>query len=70
MRFEHKPEAPRPKNRIKRERRGFLWFPKRIGDEARWLEVATWEEEVIIWVSTPTKKRWYWTWETTRWLDD
>lgn len=21
----------------------FLWFPKRIGDEVRWLEVASWE---------------------------
>jgi len=70
MKFEHKPEAPWPKDRTKRERRGFLWFPKRIGLETRWFEIASWEEEVVIWVSVFTKERLNWTWRPTRWLDD
>lgn len=70
MKFEHKPDAPWPKDRTKRERRGYLWFPKRIGNETRWLEAAAWEEEVMHWISALTKKDLYWTWETTRWLDD
>ena len=68
MRFEHKPEAPWPKDRTKRQKTGFLWFPKRIGLETRWLEEATWEEQVVIWISALSKERLYWTWETTRWL--
>jgi hypothetical protein len=27
-----------------RIRHRFLWFPKRIGDETRWLETACWGE--------------------------
>lgn len=70
MKFKHKPEARWPKDGTKRERGGYLWFPKRIGNETRWLEAAAWEEEVMHWVSALTKKDLYWTWETTRWLDD
>ena len=25
----------------------FLWWPKRIGDETRWLEKATWVDDYI-----------------------
>lgn len=43
MRFYHK--APySPKAGDVRLKRRFLWFPKRIGFETRWLEVAYWEE--------------------------
>ena len=68
MKFQHEPEAPWPKDGTKRERKGYLWFPKRIGLETRWLEVATWEEEVVIWVTECSKKRTRWSWEPTRWL--
>lgn len=30
-----------------RHRDGFLWLPKRIGDEWRWLEWAAWKEEFV-----------------------
>jgi len=70
MKFEHKLEAPWPKDWTKRERKGFLWFPKRISNETRWLEVAAWEEEVVHWVSAFTDERLYWTWRATRWLDE
>lgn len=41
MRFTHK---PRPKTFDARHFRRFLWFPKTIGQETRWLEVAEWTE--------------------------
>lgn len=31
----------------KRSRRRFLWLPKTIGLETRWLEFATWNEEYV-----------------------
>ena len=70
MKFEHKPKPPWPKDGTKRERQRYLWFPKRIGLKTRWLEVATWEEEVVIWESAFTGEKMYWTWRATRWLDD
>lgn len=33
----------------------FLWFPKTIGCETRWLETATWEEE---WIQGPIIYGW------------
>ena len=68
MKVRHKPKAPWPKAGTKRERKGYLWLPKRIGLETRWLEVAVWEEEVAIWVDVWSKERTRWTWEPTRWL--
>ena len=40
-------EAPEPKREEKRERCGFLWYPKRIDREWRWLEFAAWIETYI-----------------------
>lgn len=31
-----------------RERKKFLWFPKTINGETRWLEVSRWQEEFRI----------------------
>lgn len=42
MRIKH--EEP-PKMGDKRERTGFLYLPKTIGLETRWLEFASWREE-------------------------
>ena len=48
------------RNRIQikdtRIKTSFLWFPKEINDETRWLERATWKEEVI-----PTRYGLKWT---------
>lgn len=30
-----------------RVRQGFLWFPKTIGIETRWLERAKWKEQYV-----------------------
>lgn len=32
----------------KRTRLAFLWLPKTIADETRWLEIAMWEEEYML----------------------
>jgi len=37
---------PRPKVGDVRTRRGFLWLPMRIENGVRWLEFATWQEEL------------------------
>jgi hypothetical protein len=34
-----------PKEGETRKKCKFLWFPKTIGKETRWLELALWEEE-------------------------
>lgn len=34
----------RPRHESERTVTAFLWLPKRIGDETRWLERATWLE--------------------------
>ena len=43
MRFSH----AKPFRGERRFVRRFLWFPKRIGNETRWLESAAWNEEYI-----------------------
>lgn len=35
---------PTPKQHDTRIRKGFLLFPKKIGNEIRWLETAKWKE--------------------------
>jgi hypothetical protein len=50
-----------------RDREGFLFLPKRIGLETRWLEKASWEEEYYK-NYTECGYR-YGTWEPTRWLN-
>ena len=48
-----------------RVRNEFLWFPKTIGDETRWLETAEWEERYRIYHGYDGFEKW---WETTRWV--
>jgi hypothetical protein len=36
-----------PKHGDKRPRSRFLWFPKTIKGERRWLEYATWEDVFV-----------------------
>lgn len=48
----------------RRNNRGFLFLPKTIKGETRWLEKATWEEAWVfdgVWG--------IWIWEPLRWLD-
>ena len=61
MKFKHAPKNA--KEGDKRIRRGFLIFPKQLEYETRWLEVATWEEEL----KSGYEFSW---WEATRWVDD
>lgn len=49
-------------NGTKRKKTRFLWFPKVIGQQARWLERATWEEQLCVYSD-------YW-WVPTRWIDE
>lgn len=48
-----------------RTRTGFLWFPKTIGDETRWLETAEWEERHHVYHGYDGMERW---WEETQWV--
>ena len=43
----------------RRIKRRFLFFPKEINNEVRWLECAKWEEQYY----------YYLTWIPTRWID-
>lgn len=54
---------PHPKIGATRIRTRFLWFPRWIGGEIRWLETATYQQT---WVETPY--RYYW--EDIRWVLD
>ena len=47
----------------KRTRRIFLLVPKKIHNEYRWLEIATWEDRWCLW-----GERGYWV--SHRWVDD
>jgi len=42
MKIKHK---PRPHYGTTRKRTKFLWWPKRIWNETRWMERASWREE-------------------------
>jgi hypothetical protein len=46
-----------------RERTGFLFFPKTINNETRWLEFARWEEKQLNYSGTMPL------WSAERWLD-
>jgi hypothetical protein len=49
-----------------REVRAFLWLPKRINGETRWLERAVWEESYIRLLMSD----WVFIgWRANRWLD-
>lgn len=47
MRFYFEPKEPTVVGDVRTKSR-FLWFPKRIGNEMRWLERATWTEEAYL----------------------
>ncbi len=53
-----------PKNHTKRTRTKFLFFPKTIKGEKRWLEKATWEEYCL---SSDTSGQTFW--YGIRWID-
>lgn len=57
-----------PKRGARRIRTKFLLFPKRIGYETRWLEVASWEEVYRIFFLPHTGE--YLAWDTERWVDN
>lgn len=44
----------------------FLFFPKEIGNERRWLECATWEEKAEV----PYRNQALVYWRPTSWVDD
>lgn len=57
-----------PKVGDKRIQTNFLLFPKRVGYETRWLEVASWEEEFVRYFLPHTLHGdCYWT--STRWIN-
>lgn len=58
----------RPADGTTRERRAFLWRPKTIGGETRWLETAQWEEKCYVFDSRLTGKYDHHSWKTIRWL--
>ncbi len=69
MRWTHKT----PKCGDYRFIRGFLFLPKRIGNETRWLEFALWEEHYGGIVKRPDDKSKYlytgvYKWRPTEWL--
>lgn len=59
----------RPELGKSRVRRRFLLFPKRIGGETRWLELATWKEEVAYRVDRQSRVYEGWTWKPVCWID-
>lgn len=51
-----------PSRNDMRIRRGFLWFPKRIGYELRWLENAIWRQRYVEISQSDAK-------DSFRWID-
>ena len=49
-------------SRVERERRAFLFIPRTINEETRWLEHAIWHEIKI-------KTNDEYIWEVTHWID-
>ena len=62
-------EYRRNLNGTTRQKTAFLWFPKEISHDVRWLEVATWEEEYYTWRGTLSYVL-YGEWVATRWVDE
>jgi hypothetical protein len=58
-----------PKLRDFRERTGFLWWPKRINGETRWLERAQWTQRYQQYYGAYGDSR-YQRWEDYYWEDD
>ena len=57
MRWKHDPP---PKKGETRTVTRFLWFPKRIGRETRWLEVASWTERASVFERMEGGVDWVW----------
>lgn len=60
----------RPAQGEGRTKTAFLFFPKEIGGETRWLQKATWLEEVMYYGPRDVQKITHWEWVAVRWLDD
>lgn len=69
MRKKHKKN---PKVGDYRTNSGFLLFPKRIGDETRWLEYAKWQEKIVEDIDVDMAGTAYriLSWEATDWLTE
>lgn len=48
-----------------RIRIAFLWFPKKIGGEKRWLEISAWKQKQYYNPYSPTN----WYWKDKCWID-
>ena len=62
MRWRKAPTKIKPATRIKKR---FLWWPKKIGEETRWLEIAEWKEQ---WIEYDYCKSGYY--EAIGWIND
>lgn len=69
MRWKAQQAEPEHKVGDTRIKTGFLFFPKCLNDEWRWLEKSSWEQKMCLltaglcWESTD------WGWESTDWAD-
>lgn len=59
-----------PDEGTRRSRSGFLFLPKGIAGEVRWLERATWIEEVCYWYGPHSGRYRGWTWESIQWTEE
>jgi len=62
VKFTTKPDPPEGTTRIVK---GFLFFPKHLNGQTRWLEIATWKKEAIYYQGTSIIF-----WKDTEWVDD
>lgn len=75
MRWNNKTKEPKAKPKIgdKRVRSGFLWFPKKCGNQTRWLEYARWGEVFKCRGTSlgvpPSPSTRVFGWDATRWMD-
>lgn len=67
MRWNEEPEY-RPDNGTLRRRKRFLWFPKTIDGQTRWLETAEWQEYSYR-MTDPTSASDWISWIPNRWLN-
>lgn len=49
--------------------KAYLWLPKRIGDEWRWLETATWRQEYRALHVLVPERNCLNSWTTLHWVD-
>lgn len=58
----------KPLNGARRTIKKFLWFPKSINNEIRWLEKAVWTECCIYYGNEHTGYVW-WEWKAEKWIN-